>query len=93
MTNSIFLQGTTPEELAELINKGVKSQLDDFKKNFNNKQDDELLTRTEACELLKINSSTLWHWTKKGKVICYGIGNRRYYKKNELLNSSLILKK
>lgn len=93
MANSIILQGTTPEELAELINKGVKSQLDDFKKNFTSTDPDELLTRTEACELLKINSSTLWHWTKKGKLTCLGIGNRRYYKKADLMNSLIQLKK
>lgn len=93
MTNSILLQNVSPEQLEELINNGVKSQLDDFIKNFNTHNPDELLTRAETCELLKINSSTLWHWTNKGKVICYGIGNRRYYKKNELLNNSLILKK
>lgn len=92
MTNSIILQGTTPLELAELINEGLKNQLEDFKKNFTSTDPDELLTRTEACELLKINSSTLWHWTKKGKLTCLGIGNRRYYKKSEIMES-LILKK
>lgn len=44
-----------------------------------------LLTRQEACDFLKIDSSTLWHWTNKGKVKAYGIANRRYYKKSELL--------
>ena len=48
---------------------------------------DELLTRKQVCELLQIDSSTLWHWTKKGKVTCYGIANRRYYKRSELMQS------
>lgn len=85
MTNQIILQGTTPEALAELINQGVKSQLEDFKKSITTQNPDELLTRTEACEFLKIDSSTLWHWTNKSKVKAYGIANRRYYKKSELL--------
>lgn len=46
-----------------------------------------LLSRVETCELLKINFSTLWKHTKSGKLTSYGIGNRVYYKKAEVLNS------
>lgn len=53
---------------------------------------DELLTREQMCNFLQIDSSTLWHWTNKGKVKAYGIRNRRYYKKAELMEC-LILKK
>ncbi|HSD06517.1 helix-turn-helix domain-containing protein [Flavobacterium sp.] len=87
-----FIQ-TTPEALAELINEGVKSQLEDFKKNLNTHNPDELLTREQTCEFLQINSSTCWHWTNKGKIKAYGIGNRRYYKKAELLECLKPLKK
>lgn len=54
---------------------------------------DDLLTRDEACEFLKIDSSTLWAWTNKGKVKAYGIGNRRYYKRSELIDALTPLKK
>jgi hypothetical protein len=93
MTNSIILQNVSPEALTELIKEGVKSQLEDFKNNLNTHNPDELLTREQTCKLLQIDSSTLWHWTNKGKVIAYGIGNRRYYKKAELMNALIILKK
>jgi len=93
MNNQIILQGTTPEALAELINQGVKSQLEDFKKTISTPIPDELLTRAEACEFLKIDSSTLWHWTNKGKVKAYGIGSRRYYKRSELLEALTPLNK
>lgn len=86
-----FIQ-TTPTELAELINNGVKSQLDDLKKQLDLSTQEELLTRQEACDLLKIDSSTLWHWTKKGKVIAYGIANRRYYKRSEIMECLTKLK-
>lgn len=93
MTNSILLQNVSPEALTELIKEGVKSQLDDFKKDLQTHNPDELLTREQTCEFLQIDSSTLWHWTNKGKVTAYGIGNRRYYKKAELLESLKPLKK
>ena len=92
MSTLQFIQ-TTPEALVELIKQGVKSQLEDFKNNFNTHDPDELLTRERTCELLQIDSSTLWHWTNKGKVKAYGIGNRRYYKKAELIESLILLKK
>jgi hypothetical protein len=85
MVDSIILQNVSPERLTKLIKDGVKSQLEDFKKELNTHNPDELLTRTETCKFLQIDSSTLWHWTNKGKVAAYGIVNRRYYKKAELL--------
>jgi hypothetical protein len=87
MENSILLQNLNTADLTQLIKDGVKSQLEDFKKTLQTHNPDELLTRTETCKFLQIDSSTLWHWTNKGKVIAYGIGNRRYYKKAELLES------
>lgn len=93
MTNSILLQNLSPETLAELIKESVKSQLEDLKKDLQIQNTDELLTREEACKFLQIDSSTLWHWTNKGKVTAYGIGNRRYYKKAELLECLKPLKK
>lgn len=93
MINSILLQNLSSETLKELIKEGVKSQLEDFKKDLQTHNPDELLTREQTCEFLQINSSTLWHWTNKGKVKAYGIGNRRYYKRAELLESIKPVKK
>jgi hypothetical protein len=77
----------TQEELTELFNFSFKTQFDNFKKDFSTeKANDDLLTRTEACEFLKIDSSTLWAWQNKGKVKGYAIVKRRYYKRSELLD-------
>lgn len=93
MSTLQFIQ-TTPEQLAELINEGVKTQLQDFKKDLQKQEaNDQLLSRAEACEFLKIEQTTLWHWTNKGKIHAYGIGNRRYYKRSELLECLTLLKK
>jgi Helix-turn-helix domain len=93
MENSILLHNVSTEQLEQLISNGVKSQLDDFKKSFNTQNPDVLLTRAETCEFLQIDSSTLWAWTNIGKVTAYGIANRRYYKKAELLECLTPLKK
>jgi len=93
MEKQIILQGTTPEALINLINENVKAQLLELKNELLNKEaNDNLLTRKQACELLQIDSSTLWHWQNKGKVTAYGIANRRYYKRSELMEALIQLK-
>ena len=81
--------GITPEQLQTAITQDVKSQLDQLKKSFEPKTPEELLTRSETAKLLKINLSTLYLWTKKGKVKSYGISGKVYYKRSEV-ESSLI---
>lgn len=49
----------------------------------------DILTREETAKLLSISLPTLWSWTKKNILKSYGIGNRVYYKKEEI-NEALI---
>ena len=92
MKNPMLVQ-LSSEDLTELINESLKSQLEDLKSEFIQNDHDKLLTREETCKYFQIDSSTLWHWTNKGKVTAYGIGNRRYYKRSELNESLTPLKK
>ena len=46
----------------------------------------------EVCDLLQIDPSTLWHWVKNGRIKKYGIGKRRYYKRNEIMESLIAYK-
>lgn len=92
--NAILLQELTVEQLQQLISTSVKNGIQELLKELQSKiDDDELLTREETCQFLKIDSSTLWAWTNKKKVNAYGIGARRYYKKSELMQSLTLLKK
>jgi hypothetical protein len=94
MQKAILLETLTVDELNQLIGTSVKNGITELHHEFQAKhQSEELLTREETCQLLKINSSTLWAWTFKGKVKAYGIGARRYYKRSELLESLTLLKK
>jgi hypothetical protein len=93
MQNSILLQNVTPEDLTKLISDGIKAQISELKKLIDVQDPNELLSRDETCKFLQIDSSTLWHWTNKGRVKSYGIGNRRYYKKAELVESLIPVKK
>ena len=92
MKKQILLSRISPAELKQLIKEVIKEGFIDFKKNLEIKESEVLLTRYETSELLKIDSSTLWRWTKKGKITCYGIAVRRYYKRDEILNCLVVLK-
>ena len=80
------------EELKELINDAVKREIDDLKKNFQPKKPNEYLTRSEIAKLLRINLSTVHNWTKRDKLISYGIGGRVYYKRSEVEKAIIRLK-
>ena len=93
-TNSILLENLSVEQLQEMIDTSIKNGIQNQQKEFQNKNEqEELLTREETCKFLKIDSSTLWAWTNKGKVLAHGIGARRYYKRSELMECLTLLKK
>jgi hypothetical protein len=83
----------TPEQLQEAIIEGVKTQLQDLKKHFEPKTPNEYLTRVEVSEMLKIDLSSFHNWTKKGILTSYQIGGRVYYKRSEIENAIVELKK
>lgn len=83
---------STPSELQELIELSVKSQLDEIKKNLSqNNQNDKILSKDETAKFLKIDLSTLYRWTKKGKIKAFGIGNRVYYSMSDIMNALIPL--
>jgi hypothetical protein len=92
--NAILLQNLTVEQLQQLIGTSVRNGIIELQKELQSKDNsEELMTREETCQFLKIDSSTLWAWTNNGKVKAYGIGARRYYKKSEIMECLTQLKK
>ena len=92
--NALLLQNLTVEQLQQLIGTSVKNGILELQKELQTKDNsEELMTREETCQFLKIDSSTLWAWTNNGKVKAYGIGARRYYKKTEIMECLTLLKK
>jgi len=83
MKNATLIHDLTHEQLVSLF-EGLQKQLTDIKQNFEPKTPTEYITRNELAELLKCDLSTIHNWTKKGKLIPYGIDNRVYYKRAEI---------
>ena len=56
-------------------------------RTINEKQKDELLTRKQAVEFLKISYPTLHRWTNSNVIKPVRIGGRVYYQKAQLQKS------
>ncbi len=87
LNNSIILQNLTEEQLVKLITQLFKEQLKEFKKEFEQTPENDLLTREDVCKMLNFNKTSLWKHTKSGKLKSYGIGNRVLYKRSEVLEA------
>lgn len=86
-----FIQ-ISPEQLQEAILSGVKKQLEELKKEYQPKEPEEYLTRLETADLLKVDPSTIFNWTKKGLIKSYGLSGRVYYKRSEIEKNIIVLK-
>jgi excisionase family DNA binding protein len=47
---------------------------------------DELLTRNETANLLKVSTTTLYNWNNDKTLPAQKIGNRVYYQKSLIMN-------
>jgi hypothetical protein len=83
----------TPEQLQNAIIEGVKLQLEDLKANFQPKEPNTYLTRSDVAKMLKIDLSSVHNWTKRGVLKSYQISGRVYYKLAEVEASIVELKK
>lgn len=83
MNNQIFLNGITVEQLAEALTPLLKAQL----KNEAIESENDLLTRAELSKLLSINYTTIWKHSKSGKFERFGIGNRVFYSRKQVLEA------
>lgn len=93
MSKTILFQNSTIEELIQLLSEPVKNEITGLKNYLENRNaNDDILSRKQTCEFLKIDQSTLYLWQKKGIVKAYGLSNKRYYKRAELIECLIPVK-
>lgn len=86
ITKTIQINEITFDELADKVADKLLDKIENYLKELDEKGNDIYMTRNETAEFLKISLSTLWHWTNKGVLNSYGISNRRYYNKKEIID-------
>jgi hypothetical protein len=90
----VQIENISVEELTDIIADKLADKIENrIAMLLSIQNDEELLTREETAKLLRIDSSTLWHWTNKGKIKVYGIASRRYYKRGEIMKALVELKR
>ena len=72
----IQLVGLTPEENRKPVFDYIDKKFEDLKQHFQPKEPTEYLTRIEVSEMLKIDPSSVYNWTKKGILTSYQISGR-----------------
>ena len=83
----------TPEKLQNAIIEGLRTQIENLILLSQKKEQNEYLTRLDVAKLFQIDVSSVHNWTKKGILQSYQIGGRVYYKRTEVENSIIKLKK
>lgn len=89
------IQDVTVSELQDMLTDAVRAQFSELKDvllSSKSNNEDNLLTPKEVCELLGISKVTLWNYQNSGKFQVVGIGQKRYYKRADVMNA-LRLKK
>ena len=89
--NQIFLNGIAAEQLVEMFRPMIREEV----RLAISEQDEKLISPAEACKVFKppITKATLASWTKQGFLQEHRIGGRVYYRKSEILASTLTLGK
>ncbi len=80
------------EELQKRFDK-LENQLKDIQNNFEPKTPIEFLTRQQTADLLQVDLSSIWNYTRKNILQSYGISGRVYYKRKEVEKAIVKLKK
>ena len=82
--STIQFISTTPQELQNQINEGVKNQLQDFLKHFAPIQPKEYLSRADVSKMFNVDISTVHNWCKSKRLNPLGIGSRVYFLRSEI---------
>tara|TARA_B100000508_G_scaffold141092_1_gene146447 strand:+ start:115325 stop:115618 length:294 start_codon:yes stop_codon:yes gene_type:complete len=78
----------SPNELVELINAGIKEQLQAFTARINSKvQTDERphLTKKETAKFFDVSVNCITDWSNKGILTPHKVGQRVYFSKEECI--------
>jgi hypothetical protein len=84
MSAIIQFVATTPQELQNQINEGVKIQLENFLKLYQPTQPKEYLSRQDISKMFGVDISTVHNWCKSKRLNPLGIGSRVYFLRSEV---------
>jgi hypothetical protein len=86
ITKTIQITEVTVDELADAVADKLMFKIENYLKELSKKQNDEFLTRQEVADYLKISLVLIHSWNKHGILNPIRMGNRIFYKKQDILD-------
>ena len=86
ITKTIQITEVTVEELADDVANKLMLKIENYLIELSKKKNDEILTRQEVADYLKISLVTIHSWNKYGILNPIRMGNRIFYKKQDILD-------
>lgn len=83
----VQLINITTEKLGEIISESIEKKLKESKEEYKPQPAQSYITRIEASKMLNVSFVTLRSWHIKKVLISYSIGNRVYYKLDDIHNA------
>ena len=85
METNMLIQ-ISPEQLSQMIISGIKEELQKFQSVSGEKSNNkDLMTRKEVCDYLQCSQTSLWDWTRKGKINAIKVGKKKVlYRKKDV---------
>ena len=87
ITKTIQITEVSVNELADKVADKLLLKIENYLKQLSKTQNHDLLTRKEVAEYLKISLVTVGTWSKYGIINPIRMGNRIFFKKQDILNT------
>lgn len=86
VTKTIQITEVTIDELADKVADKLMLNIQDYLKQLSKKENDEILTRQEVADYLRVSLTTIHHWCNYGILSPIRLGNRIFFKKQDILD-------
>jgi excisionase family DNA binding protein len=91
-TKATLLNEVSKDDFYNIVNEIVGRHITELQHNYAPKAPDDYLTRNEVAQMLRCDLSTVWSWSKQGKLNPHGIGNRILFLRSEVQSAVKPLK-
>jgi len=86
ITKTIQITEVSIDELADKVAGKLLVKIENYLKELSKPKNEELLTRQEVADYLRISLVTMHSWSKHGIINPIRMGNRILFKKQDILD-------
>lgn len=86
--NTLNIINVTLEDMSQVIKQIISEEIANARNLFKpdcNEQVNDFLTRDEVCKLLKVSTTTLFHWNNQEILVNKKVGRRVFYRRSDVI--------